>query len=330
MDRLLSEEVVKASDVLRDYVKHTPLIHSQSLSNKCGNKVFLKSENLQHTGAFKVRGAMYKMLSLGEDARTHGVVCASAGNHAQGVAYASRLLGVSATIVMPERTPSNKILATKNLGADVIIHGETFDDANRKAQQLRDSHSLIEVHPFDDFHVMAGQGTIGTELLEQLDSVDVILVPIGGGGLIAGVLAAVKKSKPDVQVIGVEPIGACAMFRSFKEGNMVELTQVLTRAEGAAVKRPGLKAFDVVRRLCDDIVVVSEESIEEAVWTLMRDEKLVVEYAGALTVAALKMLPSRNKNVICLVTGGNIDGSLISETIRVCSDRFAVAGAVGV
>lgn len=321
MPTSLFQSVENASKLLSKHVRCTPLMHATTLSQRCGNQVYLKAENLQFTGAFKVRGALYKMLSMGKDALEKGVVCASAGNHAQGVAYAASMMGIPATVVMPLRTPAVKVASAKKMGAHVLLFGDNYDEAQKKAKEICEQYHLTEIHPFDDHDVMAGQGTVGAEVMLQMPDCNVILVPVGGGGLLAGVLASVKLNNPKVRVIGVEPLGAAGMFKSLYSGSLQQLEKVATRAEGAAVKNPGAKPFDIIRCLCDEIVVVSEEAIEEAVWQLMRDEKLVVEYAGALAVAALRTLQPLNLKVCCLVTGGNIDGSLISETIKQCHSR---------
>ncbi len=300
-------EILSAKHRLEPYVRKTPLIHSHGLSALCGNQVHLKLENMQMTGAFKLRGALNKLFTLTPSELRSGVICASAGNHAQGVAYGAALLRLKATIVMPRHTPTVKVEATKRMGAHVLLEGHTFEEAANFAQKLAKSEGLAMIHPYDDLFVMAGQGTLGLEILEQLPTCQTLLVPVGGGGLLAGIIAAIKMCHPHIEVIGVEPIGAASMFLSYHGKQLQSLAKVNTKAEGVAVRTPGTKPFEIVRNYCDDICVVSEEAIEKAVYTLMRDDKVVTEYAGALSIAALATIRPKNRAICCLVSGGNID-----------------------
>lgn len=315
MKEQLYEAIVAANQRLHPYVRRTPMVSSHDLSQRCGNQVHLKLENLQMTGAFKLRGALNKLFSLPEDALRAGVICASAGNHAQGVAYGASLLGVPATIVMPATTPHVKVSATEGFGARVLLEGNSFEAAAQKAEAMSTELGLTMVHPYDDWEVIAGQGTLGLEILDQLPDCDTVLVPVGGGGLLAGIAAAIKAKNPRVQVLGVEPLGAASMFMSFYKNQRASLEKVETKAEGAAVKTPGKHPFSVVRALCDGVLVVSEEAIAEAVWDLMHRDKIVTEYAGALSVAALRALQPEGRRVVCLVSGGNIDAMRLHHVV---------------
>ena len=315
LNKLLWQDIHMASNRLSPYIRMTPLVHSHALSEKHGKSVYLKGEHLQLTGAFKVRGATNCMLMKSPSELAKGVVCASAGNHAQGVAYAAKLLGVQATIVMPEITPIVKIRATENLGAMVVITGKNFDEAGLFAEELAKETGALNIHPFDDWDVIAGQGTIGLELLAQLPQVATVLVPVGGGGLLAGVVMAIKHHRPDVSVYGVEPIGAAGMYASLQAGILTPLQSVHTQAEGVAVIKVGEKPFDVIRRLVDGVLLVTEKEIESAVWHMMMREKMVVEYAGAVSIAALNQLDHVKGPVVSLVTGGNIDEARITMTL---------------
>lgn len=315
MNTPLWQGIHMASDRLSKYIRMTPLVHAHALSEIHGKPIYLKGEHLQLTGAFKVRGATNCMLMKSPKALAKGVVCASAGNHAQGVAYAAKLLGVQATIVMPVITPLVKVRATESLGAMVVIAGQNFDEAGQFAEQLALETGAMNIHPFDDWDVIAGQGTIGLELLAQLPQVATVLVPVGGGGLLAGVVMAIKHHRPDVAVYGVEPLGAAGMYASLQAGVLTTLQSVHTQAEGVAVMKVGEKPFDVIRRLVDGVLRVSEKDIEAAVWHLMMKEKMVVEYAGAVSIAALNQLDHVQGPVVSLVTGGNIDEARITMTL---------------
>ena len=309
-------DVYDAAAALRSVLRPTELIDSPFFSGECGNNVFLKPENLQVTGAFKIRGAYNKISRLNEVERQSGIIAASAGNHAQGVGYAARLLDTRARLVMPAATPIIKVEATRQYGVDVILHGDNYDEAYRKARELEAVHGHVFVHPFDDPHVIAGQGTLALEILGQLDTTDVIVVPVGGGGLISGIALAAKMLKPGIRIIGVEPEGASCVAASLADKRVVELPAVDTMADGAAVKRPGELTFDLIRRYVDDVITVSDLDIIEAILLLMEKHKLVTEGAGALALAGLKHLPAAGQNVVCLVSGGNIDISTISAIIN--------------
>jgi threonine dehydratase len=301
---------------LENLLKPTPLIHSSELSVTHNCDVFFKPENLQLTGSFKVRGAFNKICSLSAADKDKGVVAASAGNHSQGVALASKMLGVNATIVMPKTTPLIKVDATRSHGATVILHGDCYDEAATFAKQLQLENGNVFIHPFDDLEVMAGQGTIGLEILEELPDVDVVLLPVGGGGLSGGVAAAIKALRPDVQVIGVEPEGAMTMKTAVSENRVVDLAQVRTIADGVAVKRAGHLTFEANRFYLDQIVAVPDQEIMESFCLLLEKHKLIGEASGVLTLAALKHLDLKDKKVVCLISGGNIDLVTISAMIN--------------
>ena len=309
-------DVYLAEKTLESVIKKTELIESPFFSNECGNRVFIKPENLQVTGAFKIRGAFNKLSKLNEMEKIRGVIAASAGNHAQGVGYAAQMLGVKATLVMPATTPIIKVEATKNYGVDVVLHGDSYDEAYKKARELEAEQNYVFVHPFDDLDVIMGQGTLALEIIKDLDDVDAILVPIGGGGLISGIAFAIKMLKPSIKVIGVEPDGACCIKESLAQNKVIELLAVDTMADGTAVKKPGDLTFEFIREFVDEVVTVSEFDILEAILLLMEKHKLVVEGAGALSLAGLKKLQSTDKKVVCLVSGGNIDISTISAIIN--------------
>mgnify|MGYP000862279237 FL=1 len=310
------DDICDAQKTLEPILRKTELIESQFFSNEYGNRVFLKPENFQVTGSFKIRGAYYKISKLSEEEKSRGVIAASAGNHAQGVGYAAQMLGVKATIVMPETTPIIKVEATKKFGVQVVLHGDTYDDACRKARELEIENGYVFVHPFDDIDVMLGQGTVAMEVLRDLENVDKILVPIGGGGLISGIAIAAKMLKPSIKIIGVEPEGACCIARSLDENRVTELKKVDTMADGVAVKTPGALTFEVIKECVDEVVTVSDLDILEAILLLMERHKMITEGAGALSVAGLKKLPPEDKNVVCVISGGNIDISTISAIIN--------------
>lgn len=310
------QTIIDAKENVKKVIKPTPLIYSQVFSSECDNEVYIKPENLQVTGAFKIRGAYNKMSQLTEEERAKGVVAASAGNHAQGVAFAAKELGVKTTIVMPEQTPLIKVEATKSYGVDVVLHGDCYDDSYAKAMEICEAEGKVLVHPFDDELVIAGQGTIGLEILEELEDVDVVVVPVGGGGLISGIACAIKESNPDVIVVGVEPKGAQTLNYSLRKNKVSELSSVSTIAEGVAVKRPGEQTFDYVKQYVDEMIVVSDVDVLEAFLLMVEKEKLVAENAGVLSLAALRKLPYRNKKIVSIVSGGNIDVVTISEMIN--------------
>lgn len=310
------EDIYAAQQQLSKVLYKTDLIESPIFSSESGNRVFIKPENLQVTGAFKIRGAYNKISRLSEEEKTKGVVASSAGNHAQGVGLASKLLGAKSTVVMPATTPIIKVEATKKFGTQVILHGDSYDEAYSKAKQLEEEYDYTFIHPFDDLDVIAGQGTLALEILGDLKETDEILVPIGGGGLISGLAFAAKMLKPSIRIIGVEPEGAPCIRQSLDKSRIVTLDKVDTMADGAAVKKPGSFTFEMIRQYVDEVVTVSDFDIIEAILLLIEKHKIIAEGAGALSLAGLKKLNAKEKNVVCLVSGGNIDISTISAIIN--------------
>ncbi len=313
----------EAQERLKNVIKPTSLIYSDFLSEEYGAEIYIKPENLQRTGSFKIRGAYNRIAGLSSEQRKKGIVTASAGNHAQGVALAARLLSkrdssscTRATIVMPETTPLIKVEATQKLGASVILHGDTYDEAYAEARRIEDGQGAVFVHPFNDLEVIIGQGTIGLEILEECNDVDVVFVPVGGGGLLAGVAAAIKMVNPAVQVIGVEPDGAAGITESHRAGMLVELDNVDTIADGVAVKASGDLCFEIIEDTVDGMVTASDTGTMQALLMLLEREKLIAENAGALSVAALQHFDVKGKKVVCLVSGGNIDVITIAEMIN--------------
>ncbi|MCB6501922.1 threonine ammonia-lyase [Colidextribacter sp. 210702-DFI.3.9] len=313
---LTLEQFKEARNVLQGVLRPTPLIHSPYLSKSCGNNVYLKPENMQVTGAYKIRGAYYKISTLTDEEKARGLVTASAGNHAQGVAYAAQAAGVAATIVMPTTTPLVKVNNTKDYGANVVLHGEVFDDAAELAAQLAEEQGLTYVHPFNDLTLATGQGTIAYEIFQDLPDVDVILVPIGGGGLAAGVSTLAKLLNPNVEVIGVEPIGAASMKASLEAGHVVTLPTASTIADGVAVKTPGDLVFPYVQQNVDRVLALEDGELVEAFLDIMERHKMIVENAGLLTVAALKHLDCKGKNVVSVLSGGNMDVITMSSLVQ--------------
>lgn len=312
------EDIVGAAERLKPVLEETRLIWSGVFSEESGNEVYLKPENLQRTGSFKIRGAYNAISLLSEEAREKGVITTSSGNHAQGVAFAARATGVSATIVMPEKTSLVKVRATENYGGRVILHGDCYDEAYKEALRIKEKEGNIFIHPFNDPDVIAGQGTIGLEILKELPETDVIFVPIGGGGLIAGIALAAKAIKPEIKIIGVEPAGADAMYQSILEKRIVELDSVNTIAYGIAVKKPGDNTFRIVNNLVDRIIIVTDEEITEALQVLYEKHELVCEPSGAVSLAPL-LSPELNetrKKIVAVISGGNIDLATLSEIIR--------------
>jgi threonine dehydratase len=308
--------ILRAAEALRGVLRPTPLIYSDFFSEERGCNVYIKPENLQTTGSYKIRGAYNKIDRLSAEELMRGVIAASAGNHAQGVAVSAQKKGIPATIVMPNVTPFLKVNSTKAYGAGVVIHGDMYDDAFNRAVALAEEHGLTFIHPFDDYDVICGQGTAGLEILNELPDIDEILVPIGGGGLISGVSLIVKALNPKVKVTGVVPVGAMSMKISIDEGRVTRLAGVKTCAEGVAVKQPGELPFAIVKSHVDDIVTVSEKEIMEAVLLTLERHKLVVEAAGAVSLAALRKKSKPGRNIVCLVSGGNIDMVTISSIIN--------------
>lgn len=313
---LTLDKVYHASYVLKEVIRNTDVIYAPKLSNNC--KVYLKTENLQTTGSFKVRGAYYKISQLTEEEKSKGVIACSAGNHAQGVALAATKSGIKSIICLPDGAPISKVEATKAYGAEVCLVPGVYDDAYQKALQLKEEKGYTFIHPFNDENVIAGQGTIGLELLDQLPDLDAVIVPIGGGGLISGVAFAIKQLNPKVKVYGVQAQGAASMFNSIKDHEIECLESVSTIADGIAVKEPGDLTFELVDKYVDEIVTVNDDEISTAILTLMEQQKLVVEGAGAVAVAAVLFdkLPIKDKKVACLLSGGNIDVTILSRVIK--------------
>lgn len=305
--QLKFKDVLDAKERIKDICVNTKLIYSSDFSKECGNEVYIKPENLQITGAFKLRGALNKVSKLDALQKKKGLIASSAGNHAQGVAYASSKLGIKSTIVMPETTPLIKVQATKNYGADVVLKGTVYDEAYEEAKRLEKEKGYTFVHPFNDLDVIAGQGTIGIEIMEELKDVDVVLVPIGGGGLISGIAVACKSINPDVKIIGVQSEGANSMKLSFDSGKLTYAKTIDTIADGAAVKKPGDVTFEIIKKYVDEIVTVSDQELMEAVFVVLEKHKLVAEATGVMSLAALKKLNFKNKKVVSLISGGNID-----------------------
>lgn len=308
-------DVYRAAKQLEGVARKTRLIHSDHFSELCHNDVYLKPENLQHTGAFKLRGAYNKISQLTPEERVRGVITASAGNHAQGVAYAARKLGVKAVICMPATTPILKVEGTRALGAEVVLHGDGFDDAYAHSLELQKKHGYVYIHPFNDLQVLLGQGTTALEIIDALKDVDAILCPIGGGGFASGVALATKLVNPNVKVIGVEPENAACMKAALAADKVVTLNSADTVADGCAVKTAGTLTFEFCKKYLDDIITVSEIDIMNALLSLIEKHKLVAEGAGVLSLAALAKLPFHDKKVVSIISGGNIDISTISALI---------------
>ncbi len=313
---LTLEDFQSAKKRVDEVILETRLIHSEAFSEECGNDVYIKPENLQKTGAFKIRGAYNKIMKLDDEAKAKGLIASSAGNHAQGVAYAAKKLGVKATICMPAHTPLIKVDATKAHGADVVLYGEVYDEAYAKAVELQKSEGYTFVHPFDDEDVMEGQGTIGLEILEELPDADYILVPIGGGGLISGIACAAKLMNPSVKIVGVEPEGAASALAAIEDDEIVRLSEVNTIADGTAVKEIGAKTFEYIKKYVDEIITVNDYELMEAFLMLVEKHKLVAEGSGILALAGLQKLHCKRKKVVALISGGNIDVLTISSMIN--------------
>lgn len=309
-------EIQKAAERLKGVAVDTGLVYSDYYSKESGNSIWLKPENLQKTGAFKLRGAYNRVSMLTDEERACGIVTASAGNHAQGVAYAAQAYGCPCTIVMPAITPLIKVESAKEKGANVVIHGDSYDQAYRKALEIANETGGLFIHAYNDYGVLCGQGTIALEMLQANPDLDIILVPVGGGGLISGIALAAKALKPDIRVIGVEPEGAASMRLSLERGEVTVLPKVSTCAEGVAVAEVGDLTFDIVRKYVDGIITVSEDEIMENLLTLIEKHKLVAEASGVLPLAALGHLSELNKNIGCVLSGGNIDVVTISSMIN--------------
>ncbi|PWE86166.1 threonine dehydratase [Eubacterium ramulus] len=306
----------EASEIVKKVTQETKLVYSEYLSEQTGNKVYLKPENMQFTGAYKVRGAYYKISTLSEEERQRGLITASAGNHAQGVAYAAKRYGAKATIVMPTTTPLIKVNRTKSYGAEVVLYGDVYDEACAKAYELAEEHGYTFIHPFDDPAVATGQGTIAMEIFQELPLVEYILVPIGGGGLATGVSTLAKLLNPKIKVIGVEPAGANCMQASLEAGEVVTLPQINTIADGTAVKTPGTKIFPYIQENLDDIITVHDDELIVAFLDMVENHKMIVENSGLLTVAALKHLNVKNKRVVSILSGGNMDVITMSSVVQ--------------
>lgn len=310
------EKIKEARENIKDIVTKTPLLYSNIFSKISNNNIYMKCENLQLTGAYKIRGALNKIMSLTDEEKARGVICSSAGNHAQGVAYASSLAGVNSSIVMPETTPYLKVESTKNYGGNIILHGKCYDDAFLKAKSIEEEEGKVFIHPFDDIDVICGQGTIALEIFEEINNLDYIIVPIGGGGLISGISIAAKKINPNIKIIGVQAEGAPSMALSIKNNKVCTLDSVNTIADGISVKTPGNKTFEFVKEYVDEILTVSESDILESFLLLAEKHKLLAEASGVVTLAALKKLKVKNKNICCILSGGNIDMLTISTLIN--------------
>ena len=316
MEELTLKSFEEAAEKVKEATLPTNLVYSEYFSSQTGNRVYLKPENMQYTGAYKVRGAYYKISTMSEEARQKGLITASAGNHAQGVAFAAKKYGVKATVVMPTTTPLIKVNRTKGYGAEVILYGNVYDEACEYAMKLAKEKGLTFVHPFDDLDVATGQGSIAMEIIKELPTVDYILVPIGGGGLATGVSTLVKLLNPNIKVIGVEPSGANCLQESLKAGKVVTLPTVSTIADGTAVKTPGSKLFPYLQKNLDDIITVPDEDLIVAFLDMVENHKMIVENSGLLTVAALKQLDVKDKKIVSILSGGNMDVITMSSVVQ--------------
>ncbi len=315
-EMLTLEKFEEASEIVKKVTSETKLIYSEFFSNQTGNKVYLKPENMQLTGAYKLRGAYYKISTLSPEEREKGLITASAGNHAQGVAYAAKKYGVNAVIVMPTTTPLMKVNRTKSYGAEVVLKGDVYDEAAEYAYQLAAEKGYTFIHPFDDLAVATGQGTIAMEIFKELPLVDIILVPIGGGGLATGVSTLAKLLNPKIKVIGVEPAGASCMRASLQAGEVVTLPGVNTIADGTAVKTPGKNIFPYIQQNIDEIITVPDEDLVVSFLDVVENHKMVVENSGLLTVAALRHLDVKNKKIVSILSGGNMDIITMSSVVQ--------------
>lgn len=316
MSELTLKKFEEASEIVTKVTNPTKLIKSDYLSAQTGAKVYLKPENMQHTGAYKLRGAYYKISTMTEEERSRGLITASAGNHAQGVAYAAKAYGCKATIVMPTVTPLIKVNRTKSYGAEVILHGDVYDDACEYAYKLAEEKGYTFVHPFDDLDVATGQGTIAMEIVQELPTVDYIVAPIGGGGLITGVSTLAKMLNPKIKVIGVEPSNAASMTAALKAGEVVELDSANTIADGTAVKAVGHQNLPYVKENVDDILLVDDDELIGAFLDIVENHKMIVENSGLLSVAALRQLDCKDKKVVCILSGGNMDVITMSSIVQ--------------
>ena len=315
---LTLDKVYHAHYVLKEAIRQTDIIHSPVLSKESGCEVYLKCENLQITGSFKVRGAYYKISQLTEAEKERGVIACSAGNHAQGVALASKKFGIKSIICMPDGAPISKVEATKSYGAEVVLVPGVYDDAHNRAEELKAEKGYTFIHPFDDEDVIAGQGTIGLEIMEQAKDADIVVVPVGGGGLVSGVAFAIKSLNPKVRVYGVQSAGAPSMLNSLEHHKIETLPSVSTVADGIAVKEPGQITFDICSRYVDGVVSVTDDQVSAAILALIEKQKMIAEGAGAVSLAAVmfgKIPDMKDKKVVCLISGGNIDVTILSRVI---------------
>lgn len=321
MTKVTLEDVKKAQDTIKDIVKKTDILESTKLSSMTGANVYYKCENLQKTGSFKVRGACNKIANLTDEEKANGVIASSAGNHAQGVALGAKMNGIEATIVMPQTAPLAKVTATKSYGANVVLEGLVYDDAYAKALEIQKETGATFLHPFNDEYVIAGQGTIALEIFEQMNSkVDTILCPIGGGGIIAGVAVAAKALNPNVKIIGVQTANIPSMYESMRAGKVTTAFKDTSVADGISVKTVGELTFSIVKDLVDDVILVEEGEIAEGLLFLMENQKVVAEGSGAVTTAAIlsgKYIPKKNENVVCIISGGNIDINTLNRIIAI-------------
>lgn len=328
---LTLEKFEEASETVKKVTQETKLVYSDFYSAQTENRVYLKPENMQFTGAYKLRGAYYKLSTLSEEERAKGLITASAGNHAQGVAYAAKCYGAKAVIVMPTTTPLIKVNRTKNYGAEVVLYGDVYDEACAHACELAQEHGYTFIHPFDDLAVATGQGTIAMEIFKELPLVDYILVPVGGGGLATGVSTLAKLLNPNIKVIGVEPEGASCLKASIKEGKVVTLDHISTIADGTAVKTPGEKIFPYIQQNLDDIITVEDAELVVSFLDMVENHKMVIENSGLLTVAAIKHLDCRDKRVVSILSGGNMDVITMSSVVQqglIFRDRIFTASVL--
>ncbi len=315
-EKITLKKFEEACEAVDQVTLDTSLIYSDYFSERTGGKVYLKPENRQRTGAYKVRGAYYKISTLSEEERARGLITASAGNHAQGVAYAAKRFGAKAVIVMPTTTPLIKVNRTKALGAEVVLYGDVYDEACTRALELAAEHGYTFIHPFDDPDVATGQGTIAMEIIKDLPLVDIILVPVGGGGLATGVSTLVKMLKPNTNVIGVEPEGAACLKASLEAGKVVTLPEVNTIADGTAVKTPGTQIFPYLQKNLDEVITVPDSDLVVSFLDMVENHKMIVENSGLLTVAALKHISCRGKKVVSILSGGNMDVITMSSVVQ--------------
>lgn len=313
---LTLEKFESATEAVSKVTQETKLIYSEYFSAMTGNKVYFKPENMQYTGAYKVRGAFYKISTMSQEEKEHGLIAASAGNHAQGVAYAAKLAGIKAVIVMPSSTPLIKVNRTRSYGAEVVLYGDVFDESCEYAKQLAEEKGYTFVHPFDDLDIITGQGTIAMEIIKELPTVDYILVPIGGGGLCAGVATLAKMLNPKIRIIGVEPSGANCMQESLKQGKVVSLPSVSTIADGTAVKRPGDLTFPYIQEYVDEVITIDDTELIVTFLDMVENHKMIVENSGLLTVAALKHMNVKKKKIVAILSGGNMDVITMSSVVQ--------------